>query len=191
MFVSTSRMSLDSPSLSPFSFCQINPLWLFWKTPSPFFFPRQTFFLPFSLLFLIKLTKKKACLVRAQGPPRLSCGKGTVMVNGGRSHPGREDTHIQHTRRSEGGRVFRLPSRAADEQSMSGWAAGLLMGLRWWRGEGERNSPRRHGACLACFPASRVGAWKGAGRLHPSEKSHHSHSSTWMLFGLMDLGLTQ
>lgn len=25
----------------------------------------------------------------------------------------------------------------------------------------------------------------------PVKKSHHSHSSTWMLFGLMDSGLTQ
>lgn len=74
-------------------------------------------------------------------------------------------------------------SKAAHEQGMcwrrqrdSWWVWGAGRGGGWWRGEeeewggGERNSPRRHDACLACFPASRVGAWKGAGRLHPSEK---------------------
>lgn len=173
-------------TLSPFSHCQINPLWLFWKIPPPFFFfLYQAFF----LLVLIKLARKKAHLVWAQGPPGSVVARELKqLMEGGLTKWEKTPTFNTHTDYRQ---CFRVMSKAADEQSMSGRAAGLLMGLRWWRGEGERNSPRRHGACLACFPASRVGAWKGAGRLHPSEKSHHSHSSTWMLFGLMDSGLTQ
>lgn len=150
------------------------------------------FFLPFFLLVLIKLVKKKACLARAQGAPWLSCGKGTVMVNRGRSHPrGRRQPHSTHT--------DQRASMFLGDVKGGAWTEHVWRKHVWdsWRdsgdrgGEGERNSLRWHDACLACFPASHVGAWKGAGRLHPSEKSHHIHSSTWMLFGLMDSCLTQ
>lgn len=87
-------MSLDSPSLSFLSLSHKSTVTVL-KNPSIFFFFCRTFFLLLFLLFLIKLTKKKACWVWAQRPPRLSCGKRTV--NRGRSHPWGEDTHIQQT----------------------------------------------------------------------------------------------
>lgn len=66
----------------------------------------------------------------SSGAPRLICGEGAETVNGGRSHQVREDTHLQHTHTQITDNVFRVMSKAADEQSMSGGAAGLLMGLR-------------------------------------------------------------
>lgn len=185
-------------TLSPFSRCQINPLWLFWTTPSPFF-PCQAFFIPFFPLVLIKLAKKKACLVQAQGAPRLSCGKGTVTVNRGRSYPWREDTHIQHshtkthTHRSESGSIFRWcqrrhMNRACVEELGKQWEP-------WWDcdgGERERGIAQGDMMLSGLFPGLPCWSMKRSRSFTPQwKKSHHTHSSTWMLFGLMDSGLTQ
>lgn len=114
------------------------------------------YFFPLSLslalcYFSLTSWKRKTCLVWAEDPPIhwLSCGKGAVMVNWERSLTGREDTHTQHTHRSEGSSVLRW---------CSGWQINrtcLEEQRETWWDSGERKSGIAQGDMTLVWPVSR------------------------------------
>lgn len=60
--------------------------------------------------------------------------------------------------------------------------------------EGERERGIAQGDRMLVWPVSRPPVLEHEKEqvvYTPVKKGHHSHSSTWMLFGLMDSGLTQ
>ena len=146
------------------------------------------------MLALIKTAKKKACLVRVCGAPRLSCGEvgGWVGLAHGDTRVQLTQTHTHtHTQIREQ-RCFQVTQNVRQEQSMceeGGGTPGRTQVM-----EGEKGGGIAQGDITLVWPVSRPPVLE-----HEKEqvvytlvkKSLHIHLSTWMLFRLMDSELTQ
>lgn len=148
------------------------------------------------MLALIKLAKKESMFSASLwGPPAQLWRGGTVTVNRGGSHPWREDTRVQrtqtHTQIREQ-RCFQVTQSVLQEQSMCEEGSGTPGGTQVM--EGEKGRGIAQGDIMLVWPVSRPPVLEHEKEqvvYTPVKKSYHIHSSTWMLFRLMDSGLTQ
>lgn len=103
-----------------------------------------------------------------------------------RRHPGSTHTNTQIRKQQ----CFRATPSVLQEQSMCGEGSGTPGETRVMEGEKERGIAQ--GGIMLVWPVSRPPVLEHEKEqvvYTPVKKSHHIHSSTWMLFRLMDSGL--